>query len=102
MFIKIEAEINVDDFVCDFKDKSELDWFKEMMEDRANTMLILHSNDVGDTIGYTTDFKWNMVNSNNKRKAILKSKVFNHLNRLVNRPVSNEKVLVQTINPEYD
>ena len=102
MLIKIEAEIKLNESLCGFKDKSELDWFKEMMEDRANTMLILHSNDVGDTIGYTTDFKWKIVNSSDKRKAILKSKVFNYLNKIVQRPISNEKVVVQTINPEYD
>ena len=102
MLIKIEAEIKLNESFCGFRDKSELDWFKEMMEDRANTMLILHSNDVGDTIGYTTDFKWKIVNSSDKRKAILKSKVFNYLNKIVQRPISNEKVVVQTINPEYD
>ena len=102
MLIKIEAEIKLNESLCGFKDKSELDWFKEMMEDRANTMLVLHSNDVGDTIGYTTDFKWKIVNSSDKRKAILKSKVFNYLNKIVQRPISNEKVVVQTINPEYD
>jgi hypothetical protein len=99
MLIKIVAEIKVEDFCCDFKDKSELDWFKEMMEDRANTMLILHSNDVGDTIGYTTDFKWKIVNSSDKRKSILKNRLFN---RLVKMPIINEKVITTTINPEYD
>jgi hypothetical protein len=99
MLIKIVAEIKVEDFCCDFKDKSELDWFKEMMEDRANTMLILHSNDVGDTIGYTTDFKWKIVNSSDKRKSILKNRLFN---RLIKMPIINEKVITTTINPEYD
>jgi hypothetical protein len=99
MLIKIVAEIKVEDFCCDFKDKSELDWFKEMMEDRANTMLVLHSNDVGDTIGYTTDFKWKIVNSSDKRKSILKNRLFN---RLVKMPIINEKVITTTINPEYD
>jgi hypothetical protein len=99
MLIKIVAEIKVEDFCCNFKDKSELDWFKEMMEDRANTMLILHSNDVGDTIGYTTDFKWKIVNSSDKRKSILKNRLFN---RLVKMPIINEKVITTTINPEYD
>jgi hypothetical protein len=99
MLIKIVAEIKVEDFCCNFKDKSELDWFKEMMEDRANTMLILHSNDVGDTIGYTTDFKWKIVNSSDKRKSILKNRLFN---RLIKMPIINEKVITTTINPEYD
>jgi hypothetical protein len=99
MLIKIVAEIKVEDFCCNFKDKSELDWFKEMMEDRANTMLVLHSNDVGDTIGYTTDFKWKIVNSSDKRKSILKNRLFN---RLVKMPIINEKVITTTINPEYD
>ena len=99
MLIKIVAEIKVDEAFYDFKDKNELDWFKEMMEDRANTMLILHSNDVGDTIGYTTDFKWKIVNSSDKRKSILKNRLFN---RLVKMPIINEKVITTTINPEYD
>ena len=99
MLIKIEAEIKLNESFCGFRDKSELDWFKEMMEDRANTMLILHSNDVGDTIGYTTDFKWKIVNSSDKRKSILKNHLFN---RLAKMPIINEKVLTTTINPEYD
>jgi hypothetical protein len=99
MLIKIVAEIEVDKAFCDFKDKSELDWFKEMMEDKTNTMLVLHSNDVGDTIGYTTDFKWKIVNSSDKRKSILKNRLFN---RLVKMPIINEKVITTTINPEYD
>lgn len=99
MLIKIVAEIKLNESFCDFKDKSELDWFKEMMEDRANTMLVLHSNDVGDTIGYTTDFKWKIVNSSDKRKSILKNRLFN---RLAKMPIINEKVIIQTTNPEYD
>jgi hypothetical protein len=99
MLIKIVAEINIEDFWCNFTDKSELDWFKEMMEDRANTMLVLHSNDVGDTIGYTTDFKWKIVNSSDKRKNILKNRLFN---RLAKMPIMSEKIITTTINPEYD
>ena len=99
MLIKIVAEIKLNEGFCDFKDKSELDWFKEMMEDRTNTMLVLHSNDVGDTIGYTANFKWKIVNSSDKRKSILKNHLFN---KLVKMPIINEKVIVQTINNEYD
>ena len=99
MLIKIVAEIEVNEAFYDFKDKSELDWFKKMMEDKTNTMLVLHSNDVGDTIGYTTDFKWKIVNSSDKRKSILKNRLFN---RLVKMPIINEKVITTTINSEYD
>jgi hypothetical protein len=60
--IKIEAEIEIDDeFWYSHNDEEELEWFKSMLDDRENTMLILWSNDVGDEIGQTNEFKWRMV-----------------------------------------
>jgi len=39
-------------------EESEMEWFREMIADKENTMLILHSNDIGDTIGETFDFEY--------------------------------------------
>jgi len=34
------------------------------LNDKKDTMIILHSNDVGDTIGQTNNFKWELLNQN--------------------------------------
>ena len=61
MKIKVSAVLNIDDNVYG-TEESEMEWFREMIADKENTMLILHSNDVGDTIGETFDFDWEILN----------------------------------------
>ena len=61
MKIKVEAIIEVHDAYGDFKNKEELEWFKEIMSDKKQTFLILHSNDLGDVIGETYDFKYKIL-----------------------------------------
>ena len=59
MKIKIEATIEVeDDLWYSHADEEELEWFKSLLNDKENTLVILHSNEAGDTIGETYDFKW--------------------------------------------
>ena len=61
--IKIECEIEFDDDLWySHNDEEELEWFKSLLNDKENTMVVLHSNDVGDTIGQTFDFKWKLIN----------------------------------------
>jgi len=61
--IKIECEIEFDDDLWySQNDEEELEWFKTLLNDSKNTMVVLHSNDVGDTIGQTFDFKWKLIN----------------------------------------
>ena len=60
--IKIEAEIEFDeDTWYSHSDEEELEWFTSLLNDKENTMIILHSNDVGDTIGQTYNFKWEII-----------------------------------------
>lgn len=62
--IKIECEIEfVDDFWYSHADEEELEWFKSLLNDKENTMIVLHSNDVGDAIGQTSNFKWELIKS---------------------------------------
>jgi vacuolar-type H+-ATPase subunit B/Vma2 len=61
MKIKVSAVLNIDDNMYG-TEESEMEWFREMIADKENTMLILHSNDVGDTIGETFDFDWEILN----------------------------------------
>ena len=61
MKIKVSAVLNIDENVYG-TEESEMEWFREMIADKENTMLILHSNDVGDTIGETFDFDWKILN----------------------------------------
>ncbi|NBV92126.1 MAG: hypothetical protein EBR91_08160 [Flavobacteriia bacterium] len=60
--IKIEAEIEFDeDTWYSHGDKEELEWFTSLLNDKENIMLVLHSNDVGDSIGQTSNFKWKII-----------------------------------------
>ena len=60
--IRIEAEIEFNgDTWYSHNDAEELEWFISLLNDKKNTMVILHSNDVGDTIGETFDFKWEII-----------------------------------------
>lgn len=60
--IKIEAEIEFnEDTWYSHGDVEELEWFTSLLNDKGNTMVMLHSNDVGDTIGQTFDFKWEII-----------------------------------------
>ena len=60
--LKIECEIEIDDELWySHNDEEELEWFKSMLNDKENTMLILWSNDVGDEIGQTNEFKWRIA-----------------------------------------
>jgi hypothetical protein len=60
--IKIEAEIEFDEYTWySHSDKEELEWFTSLLNDKENIMLVLHSNDIGDSIGQTSNFKWKII-----------------------------------------
>lgn len=62
--IKIECEIEFnEDIWYSHNDEEELEWFISLLNDKENTMVVLHSNEVGDTIGQTNDFKWKIIKS---------------------------------------
>ena len=63
MKIKIEAVIDVDDSY-NFSDQDEIDWFNSVLDDKKHTHLILWSNDIGDDIGHTFNFKYEIINQN--------------------------------------
>jgi len=60
MRIKIECEIEVDESLW-FSDEEEKEWFIETLSDKENTMVILWSNEVGDSIGETFNFKYEIL-----------------------------------------
>ena len=60
MRIKIEAIIEVDDSLwCN--DKDELLWFIDVLEDKKDTFVQLWSNDIGDEIGQSSNFKYEIL-----------------------------------------
>ena len=63
MKIKIECEIEVDENMwCSHLDKEEFEWFKSLLDDKSNEpMVILWSNEVGDEIGQTSNFKYEIL-----------------------------------------
>lgn len=60
--IKIEAIIEIDENVFELDDREEKEWFIDMMNDKEHTNLLLWSNDIGDEIGSTFQFKWELIN----------------------------------------
>jgi hypothetical protein len=58
MKIKIEAVIDVSDFVNGLSDDEEWEWFFD--EVVGKSMVILHDNDT-DTLGETKEFTWSVV-----------------------------------------
>jgi hypothetical protein len=60
MKIKIECEIEVDETLW-FNDDDEKEWFIETLSDKKNTMVILWSNEAGDEIGQTSNFKYKLI-----------------------------------------
>jgi hypothetical protein len=62
MKIKIEAEIEINENAWgNPNDVEEFEWFKSVLDDKENTMLILWSNDIGDEIGQTFNFKYKIL-----------------------------------------
>ena len=60
--IKIEAIIEIDENYILLDDQEEREWFIDMMNDKNNTYLLLWSNKIGDEIGSTFQFKWELIN----------------------------------------
>ena len=60
--IKIEAIIDIDEITFGLDDAEEREWFIEMMNDKEHTNIMLWSNDIGDEIGSTFEFKWELIN----------------------------------------
>ena len=62
MKLKIECEMEIeDDLWYSHADQEEFEWFKSLLDDKEHTMLILWSNDVGDEIGQTSNFKYEII-----------------------------------------
>ena len=62
MKIKIECEIEVDENIWGSPaDKEEHEWFKSILNDKEDTMVIIWSNDIGDEIGQTSNFKYEIL-----------------------------------------
>ena len=62
MKIKIECEIEVDDTFGDFQDQDKIDWFMSLLDNKEGmTNVRLWSNEVGDEIGTTSNFKYKIL-----------------------------------------
>jgi hypothetical protein len=62
MKIKIECEIEVDDNFWWSDDKEEQDWFIELLDNEEGmTNVRLWSNEIGDEIGMTSNFKYEIL-----------------------------------------
>lgn len=62
MKIKIECEIEVDNVWGDFQDQDEIDWFMSLLDNEEGmTNVRLWSCEVGDEIGITSNFKYEIL-----------------------------------------
>ena len=62
MKIKIKCEIEVDDTWCDSTDQEEIDWFLSLLDNEEGmTHVRLWSCEVGDEMGYTSKFKYEIL-----------------------------------------
>jgi hypothetical protein len=60
-YLKVEAIIEIDENMFPLKDKDDIKWFLEMMNDTENTSLQVWSNDIGDEVCKTNSFKWTIL-----------------------------------------
>lgn len=61
MKIKVEFELDIDENLwCSHLDEEEMEWFLSLLND-GSTSAILWSNEVGDEIGGTTNFKYEIL-----------------------------------------
>ena len=60
-YLKVEAIIEIDENMFPLKDKDDIKWFLEMMNDIENTSLQVWSNDIGDEVCNTNSFKWSIL-----------------------------------------
>lgn len=60
-YLKVEAIIELDENMFPLKDKDDIKWFLEMMNDVENTTLQVWSNDIGDEVCNTNSFKWSIL-----------------------------------------
>jgi len=61
MKIKIISTIEIDENFFDEKDPESLAWFESLLNDSDNTILQLWSNDIGDEIGQSKEFKYEII-----------------------------------------
>jgi hypothetical protein len=60
--VRIEAIIEIDKNLFGLDDPDERQFFIEIMNDKNHTNLLLWSNDIGDEIGSTFQFEWELIN----------------------------------------
>jgi hypothetical protein len=66
MKILIKGVIEIDENMWySHADEEEFAWFKSLLDDKSNEpMLMLWSNEVGDEIGHTLDFEYEIIERN--------------------------------------
>ncbi len=67
-YLKLEAIIKIDENLYSLDTKEDIKFFVETLNDKDNTTLQLWSNDIGDEICSTNEFKWIILSEliNNK------------------------------------
>lgn len=63
-YIKVEAIIPIDENIFGLTDKDDIDWFNDIMNDKETISIQIWSNDIGDEVCSTDNFKWEILNQN--------------------------------------
>jgi hypothetical protein len=62
MKIKVSCTFDIrDNSIIDSSDEEEFNWLLDILNDKRNIRLILHSNDIGDSIAETNEFKYKII-----------------------------------------
>jgi hypothetical protein len=57
-YLKVEAIMEIDETCFPLDDKEDLQYFLDILNDKEQTRLMVFSNDLGDEVCITNDFKW--------------------------------------------
>ena len=62
MKIKVEFELDIDENIWgSHADEEEMEWFISLLNDKQSTFAILHSNEIGDSLGESNNFKYEII-----------------------------------------
>lgn len=68
-YLKVKAIIPIDENMFPLVDKDDINWFNDLMNDKENTSIQIWSNDIGDEVCSSNEFKWTIlseINQNHK------------------------------------
>ena len=60
-YLKVQAIMEIDETCFPLDEKDDLNYFLDILNDKEHTRLMVFSNDLGDEVCITNDFKWTIL-----------------------------------------